>query len=158
MSHLRSTLIVLLAFPLLVGCGDDLLPTYPTTGTVTKGGKPIEGASVMFFPQGGSQQFQELVPPRGMTGPDGEFTLSTYGVEDGAPAGVYKVTVTWNEAPSGYRPKPGPHDFPEDDDEGEQVVGSDAPDRLRGQYGDAATTPLTATVVEGENQLPPFDL
>ena len=158
MAHLRLSIVLLPIALLLAGCGDGKLATFPATGTVTKGGKPVEGASVMLFPQGGSTQFQELVPPRGVTGPDGSFVLSTYGTEDGAPAGAYKVTITWNELPSGYRPKKTAHDFADDDDEAEQVVGADAPDRLRGQYGDKSTTPLIATVVEGENQLTPFDL
>jgi hypothetical protein len=50
------------------------------------------------------------------------------------------------------------HDFDSDDPEGEQVAGADAPDRLRGQYGDPSTTPLLATVGEEPTQLEPFDL
>jgi hypothetical protein len=53
---------------------------------------------------------------------------------DGAPAGEYKVTVTWPEG-----------------------SGNDIPDRLNGKY-DLTNTKLTANVNEGTNDIPAFKL
>jgi hypothetical protein len=160
MSHRRFVSIVLFSGLVLsfTACSNDKLTTYPVSGNVTKAGKPVEGAAVLFFPQGGSQQFQELVPPRATTGPDGSYQLATYSQDDGAPSGAYKVTITWNAPPRGYQERKSVHDFADDDPEAEQVEGSEAPDLLRGQYGDPATTPLLATVGEEETQIPAFDL
>lgn len=160
MSHLRFVYACTLASLLLAmtACSSSNIPTYPITGKVTKAGKPIAGATVFFFPQGGTKQFQELVPPRGTTRSDGTFSLETFGENDGAPAGAYKVTITWNEAPAHQRTKKNIHAFADDDPEAEQEVGSDSPDKLRGQYGDPSTTPLMATIPAAPAELPAFEL
>ena len=62
-------------------------PTFAVTGKVTINGKPAEYATVVLHPAGpiGPNDAK----PRGKVGADGEFTLSTYGTNDGAPAGDY---------------------------------------------------------------------
>ena len=70
--------------------------------------------------------------PRANVAADGTFTLSTYGENDGAPAGDYIVAISW-----------------ENTDTNE--------DRLRGRYS-GPTSRLRAKVAEGNNELPPFDL
>lgn len=53
-------------------------------------GKPLERATVVFHPTDTSQKFPK---PRGITDAQGQFVLSTYDTNDGAPAGKYKVTI-----------------------------------------------------------------
>jgi hypothetical protein len=77
--------------------------------------------------------------PRADAGEDGSFALSTYGENDGAPAGDYIVTMNW---PGGVLP---------DGREGPQ-------DKLLGRYADTTKSKLRASVKEGQNDLPPFQL
>jgi hypothetical protein len=111
-------------------------------GKVLHNGSPAKGAIVIFHPKVGEDH--KTVPPSGVTGEDGTFTLGS-GKDAGAPAGEYVVTVTWPEekAASGKitmeQPPP-------------------PPDRLKGRYADRAKSTLTATVKSGPNQLEPFDL
>ncbi len=77
--------VLLLGFCALVGCSDNGL--VPVKGLVLVDGKPIENAAVLFQPEGGG------VPATGVTGPNGEFTLSTAGVGEGATAGMNGVSV-----------------------------------------------------------------
>lgn len=73
-----------------IGCGDankDLPPTVPVTGKVTYQGQPISNGLVTFIPSNGSK------PASGQTDKNGEFTLSTFGREDGAVFGKHKVTI-----------------------------------------------------------------
>jgi hypothetical protein len=73
---------------------------------------------------------------------DGSFVLETYGKEDGAPAGDYKVMVTQFE-----KTDPG---------EGE---GASLPlNLLPAQYGRFETSGLTVRIVQGENQIPALKL
>ena len=75
----------------LTGCGgsSDNPDTAKVTGTVIYQGAPMPGALVTFSPldDGGTPAF-------GTTNAQGGFTLSTFGFDDGAVPGKYKVTVT----------------------------------------------------------------
>jgi hypothetical protein len=62
-------------------------------GIVTLDGKPVEGATVTFFPVDGSGR-----PASAVTGSDGVFRLTTFNTGDGALPGTYKVTVAIREA------------------------------------------------------------
>ncbi len=89
---LVSGFLILVSF----GCGaegpggPERLPTVPAAGVVTYQGKPLANASVSF------QHTSGVVTAGGKTDSDGRFTLSTYGENDGAPAGSYRVTVAVN--------------------------------------------------------------
>lgn len=119
---------------------------YPVQGQVQVGGKPAEGALVIFVPADANPL---ALRPTGNVAADGSFTLHSYDPEQrttytGAPAGPYVVTVTWPDAPA---------------QEEENAVETVEPaDRLQGRYGDPATSPLRAEVKEGTNVLPPFEL
>lgn len=82
---------VLLVFS--VGCGGGVPPgpkqlaTVPAGGTVTFQGMPVANATVAF------QHAEGAASASGKTDANGKFTLSTYGTNDGAPVGKYKVTV-----------------------------------------------------------------
>jgi hypothetical protein len=85
-----SMCIVTLVSPacLLLGCGKtDRLETAVVVGKVTLDGKPLKSGSVMFVPERGHSA-------SGTIRPDGSFSLSTYGDNDGAIIGVNQVTVT----------------------------------------------------------------
>ncbi len=83
----RITLFLsVLAFT-FTGCGYRRPAQVKTTGTVTLDGEPVAQASLMFIPDSGR-------PASGNTNKDGAFELSSYGGNDGLPAGNYRVTVT----------------------------------------------------------------
>jgi hypothetical protein len=117
-------------------CRSDRTVVHPTQGSVRFQGQPATGALVVFHPLDTSPEMQKL-RPGGNVEADGKYYLSTYGPKDGAPAGKYRVTVIWASPGSGERP---------------------GPDRLGGRYANPSTTPLTATVAEGDNQIEPFEL
>lgn len=56
------------------------------TGTVTLDGKPLTGGGVMFQPKSGRGAIGEI-------GPDGTYSLRTYGSNDGASIGLHQVAV-----------------------------------------------------------------
>jgi hypothetical protein len=70
------------------GCGGTSR-LYKVEGLVTIDGNPVQGATVVFMPDGGGKGQNA----QGFTDKDGRFTLKTNGV-DGIEAGSYKVLVT----------------------------------------------------------------
>ena len=88
---LHLTLIVVITAAL--GCGSDApkgpekLSTTPVDGVVTLNGKPAAEVFVSLHHSEGK------VAPRGISDKDGKFSIATYGKDDGAPAGKYKVTA-----------------------------------------------------------------
>lgn len=71
------------------GCGRSDRPnTVPVSGKVTLDGVPVEGASVMFRPEGPGR------PGTALTDANGIYSLSSYGEpNDGAVPGIYTVAV-----------------------------------------------------------------
>ena len=147
----RSYPLLLLAAVALTGaaCGGsgDQIRVYDVTGQVLVDGKPAPLARVSFHPQGGDEKLQKL-RPIGECDLEGNFELTTYEHEDGAPPGDYKVTVVWKG--------PDPGTDPNANINIEEL--NRGPDRLGEAYSDAATTSLTATVEKGGGTLPPFEL
>lgn len=112
------------------------VPVYPVSGTVTVKGQPAAGATVVFHPRG-DVGMTKGNKPFARVGEDGSFHATTYVSNDGAPAGEYTVTVVWPQNPNARGP---------------------SPDRLQNRYSSPTDSKLTATVTEGENKLPPWDL
>lgn len=109
------TLIVVITAAL--GCGSDApkgpekLSTTPVDGVVTLNGKPAAEVSVSLHHSEGK------VAPRGISDKDGKFSIATYGKDDGAPAGKYKVTAAKNmtkEISPGVLAPPPPGGFKSD--------------------------------------------
>ena len=110
-------------------------PVFPVRGQVFVKNKPAVAAFVLFVPV--NEPAEPKDPrPRAEVAADGSFQLSTYGDNDGAPAGDYIVTIRW----------PGNEDL------------NEPSDKLNGRYSDAATSRLRATVKEAPNEIPAFRL
>jgi hypothetical protein len=108
-------------------------PVFPVRGQVFVNDQPAAGAFVLFIPV--NEPAEPADPrPRATVEADGSYSLSTYGENDGAPAGEYFVTVTW------------------------PVDGRDDEDRLRGRYREPRRSRLTATVKDGPTEVPAFRL
>jgi hypothetical protein len=127
-----------------VGCSQsrelDLPPRHPVAGVVKFRGQPASGFRVTFHPLTdiGTLKFA----PSAITGPDGSFRLRSYQPDDGAPLGQYAVTFEWPD-----------HLIREDDPDPVPEV-----DQLRGAYSNPQASAFKITVVEGNNQVPAFEL
>ena len=126
---------VLLLAALAGGCSRQAptLEVHPVTGQVTYNGKPAAGAHVTFHPK-----VREVAHPipSAKVDPQGNFSLTTYRSEDGAPFGEYSVTVELR---------------PVITKDGEIELG---PNILPPQYSSPKTTKVVARVAEGANSVP----
>ena len=131
----------------VVACGSLILATmlascasrrtvYPVKGKIIYSGESLEGAVIAFHP---ADAKSDGPVPYGVIQRDGSFQLSTYGPNDGAPAGSYRVTVTLDIIP--------------ENGEREDAYPS-GPQR----YASLDTTDLTAEVPSGGGELPAFTL
>lgn len=130
--------VLLLAF-VICGCGGADTPDrpqpVPASGQILLGNKPLAGATVTFLALDGQ------VSCRGLTDDQGEFVLSTYDPNDGAPAGKYKVVISIDEFEITPEGKPVP----------KAVKRSGPP--VPGKYSRPADTPLSAEITPtGPNQ------
>jgi hypothetical protein len=114
-------------------------PVYPVRGRVLLDGRPAPRAIVTFHPAGAGEELR----PSAQTDDQGYFTLTSYGGGDGAPAGDYAVTVTWFRSFAGRNPA-----------EGDESTRNVLPPR----YASPATSQLRATVSQGPNELPAFQV
>ncbi|HJT33687.1 MAG TPA: hypothetical protein VJ783_16700, partial [Pirellulales bacterium] len=103
-------------------------------------GQPAAGAVVSFV----SLADAFALRAQGKAGPDGVFQLSTYELNDGAPAGRYGVVITW------------PGSNPRSQGEGdEELQGSD---RLGGRYSNPQASRWIIEVIDQPVELEPFNL
>ena len=125
----------------LVGCGSDdsRTPTYPTSGTIARQGKPAAEVLVRFHP---AQPAGEIATITTRTDESGHYSLSTYLADDGAPAGDYVVSILWNAPPEAdeggdpeSNPKPRPTRLP----------------ATLAAFTDPATSPLRAQIKPATN-------
>lgn len=143
---MRSLILLVIITPVLAGCGSDTPELPKVTGSVFYQGQPAAGAMVIFNPVSGEKG--SLKRPSAQVADDGTFQLSTRGAADGAIPGDYQVTVLWleggNEAEAGLGA-------------GNQEKAGGG-DRLKGRYSRPERSGLTATIPEGDIELPPFQL
>jgi tetratricopeptide (TPR) repeat protein len=118
----------------------DHVPVYPARGQAFFEGKPIPQALIMFEPLWTKEP--KFPRPRAVVKDDGSFAVETYGKEDGAPPGEYKVLVQWLLKSQEY------------ENEGGGLPRNYLPLR----YGQFATSGLKVTIEKGETQLPAFQL
>ena len=83
----KLTLLLAVLSLSFTGCGYRRPAQVKTTGTVTLDGEPVANAALMFIPDSGR-------PASGNTNTNGEFQVSSFGGNDGLPAGNYRVTAT----------------------------------------------------------------
>jgi hypothetical protein len=126
---------VLLLTVMAGGCSRQAptLEVHPVTGQVTYNGKPAAGAHVTFHPK--VQQVAHPIPSAKVDS-QGNFSLTTYRSEDGAPVGEYSVTIELR---------------PVITKDGEIELG---PNILPPQYSSPKTTKVVARVAEGANSVP----
>jgi hypothetical protein len=127
---LRAALLAGVVLP-AAGCGSHR-SVYPVRGKIVDAeGHPLPGALVCFFP---ADNLNAAIKPAGYADDKGNFFLTTYENNDGAPAGDYVVTVAWRVGP---RDPAKPRQPP--------------PDRLHGRFSDVNQSPLKAAIVKGKN-------
>jgi hypothetical protein len=101
-------------------------------------GKPAAGVQLYLNPTSAPMVPDVPTNPYGTTGPDGRFTLSTYGNGDGAAEGSYQVILIW------------PPETIEDEEPADE-------DRLLGWYN-GVHSKLSVEIKSGSNELEPFKL
>ena len=133
----------------VTGCGSQGLSVNYVEGTVTFDGKPLDKATVYFYPQGG----ENPIPAVGMTDAAGKYQLTSMqggAVGKGATLGEYTVAVTrLQDEPS--RTERIPATTPGEPDEVMTFYDSLIPEK----YTTKQTSPLTYNVVSGKNR---FDI
>jgi hypothetical protein len=122
------------------GCGSkdaSRVAVHPATGAIKFRGQPAVGAFVTLY---SIDAPTEVPAPRATVGHNGEFSLTTYDGDDGAPEGEYTLTVQW------YRPIR----------QGDEYIGG--PNVLPQKYASAKTSDLKIRIAAGENRLQPVVL
>lgn len=126
---------------MMVGCGKSKQPwevAHPAVGVVKMDGKPLAGAQITLVPE--DKSFPDTVRPRGFTDASGAFELSTYGENDGAPKGKYKlVAMRFPVVGSAENPSQGPNNLPP-------------------KYARADTSDVTVEIASDENVLNGLEL
>lgn len=135
------TLLALTLGGLATGCTKSPSGLVQVNGKMTVDGKPAEGASLVFFPDGADDPSKIAA---GVVDSSGQYKLLT-NLQPGIHPGNYKVTATWPE-----RPK----------DTGNFSMGNsnDPPDLLKGRYSSPMKTKLTAEVTSSTKEMPPIEL
>lgn len=117
-----TVLIASLTFVATGGCFNNG-GMQPVSGTVTfKDGAPVSGGTVLFIAVEGNSSSV------GYLNDDGTYTLGTFSDADGAPLGMYDVTITGNTGYGGKSP-------------------------IAAKYGAAGQSQLKAEVVPGKNTI-----
>jgi tetratricopeptide (TPR) repeat protein len=112
----------------------------PVHGQAFFQNQPIPQASVVLDPAWTKEP--GFPRPHAVVKDDGSFVLSTYGQEDGAPDGEYRVMVTWFVRTPGedYDGAPSP------------------PNNLPAKYGRFDTSGLAVRIEKGKNEIPALQL
>lgn len=120
----------------LSGCGARPEPVVPVRGQVRLDGRPLAEATIVFHRR--DKEGRNLT---GRSLADGTFRMTTHASGDGVPPGRYGVTVEWRE-------------LVKEGDESSRIGRNLLPAR----YADPTTSGLECEIVEGDNDLPPWDL
>ncbi len=141
--------VFLVVLSATLGCSDNRPPTYPVTGTVEfETGGPVRFGVIEFIPK------KRGPSARGNIGPDGAYTLGTFGPSDGAPEGDYTVIVMQPPALPPYAAEHAPPGQTGLDAE-EHAAHSDDPFKVPERFADYRNSGLTAKVLpQAENDVP----
>lgn len=157
MNKLFGFCLIISIITFAAGCpttAENQLPTFPVTGKVTQGGAPVAGATVSFSPVTSG-----IPAALGRTNEQGVYTLGTYGTNDGAVAGDYKVMVSKSAGGSTSGPAGG-HDptgqniptGPPAGHNSRSNSGNGSGSLLPEKYASAASTPLSFVVEKKDNE------
>ncbi len=139
----RSVILPLCIAGLIVGgCADSSrMKVYPVAGKVLYQGQPAVGAEIAIFGLDEELKTPEAPFPKAVVSADGSFSLSSYALGDGAPAGNYAITIVWKKSTAA-----------------DPEIRESARDTLRGRYASPETSGLAAEVQPRNNELPVFEL
>lgn len=126
------TILIVAFLNTLSGCANREPTIYPVQIQVNVNGNRVSGAEVCFHPRNP----QQLRVPVGVSGPDGTLALTTIRAEDGAPAGVYDITLIWAD-----------YSIPRDE------CVDPIHDRLKLRYVERGKSGLTVEVRPGRNRI-----
>jgi hypothetical protein len=115
------------------------LPVFPVKGKLLLDGKPLPNANLVFHPTTPLPKDASQMLPRGRTNEEGAFALTTYSDNDGAPAGTYRVTVSYRGTHQNQRT-------------------NEEPELMPPAYRNPRASMLTAEVQEGDNDLPALEI
>jgi hypothetical protein len=118
------------------------LPLFPVEGKLVMNGEPMANATILFHPVRKMPDGAAHQRPRAVAGSDGSFKVSTYANDDGAPAGEYKVTISWKGDTTGVTSE-------------EQ---QDLPEKVSETFQQARASRIRIKINEEENKLPTWDL
>jgi len=124
---------VVLGVAVLTLSGGPPCAVHRAAGVARAGKTPLVGAQIRLHPRG--MTLPDDAVPTATVQADGTFTLTTFTKGDGAPAGDYVATVQWFRVAK------------------DGSVGGNA---LPKRYASPTTSPLSVTIREGTNELPPF--
>jgi serine/threonine-protein phosphatase CPPED1 len=110
----------------------DRKATHQVRGVVYLDGAPAAGATVSFYSKETTGKKALRFAGDGIVEGDGSFVVSAYGAFDGLPIGEYAVTVAYD---------------------GRYGSGADKKALIPAAYAKAETSPLTAVVKSGKNEL-----
>jgi hypothetical protein len=140
---MRRIVTVLVVSLLLAGCGPKR-PSGTVSGTITYKSKPVNGATLHFYPSSGSAPEAAVIP----VSQEGTFSVA------GVPPGEYKVVV---ESSAGAAPPAGSKNLsPEMKAKMQERAGEmrEAPTiPIPKNYQDAKTSTLTCSVTQGQQGL-----
>lgn len=141
LSALCFAVVATLLLPWIAGCGGSTSGPvcHPVQGTIFHEGKPLAEAMVFFHPREPAESAQI---PVGVTDQEGHFELTTIRPGDGAPAGLYQITVELRDLQ------------PNSDGEMERT----GRNLLPRKYQDSSTSDLEFIVNDGENEVPRIEL
>ena len=81
----------------LAGCGkSEFHKVYPVTGKILVDGQPA-AACLIYLNRTFDDDHPRRVTPYAVTEANGEFQITSYITNDGAPEGEYVVTIEWRE-------------------------------------------------------------
>jgi hypothetical protein len=106
-------------------------PVHPVSGRMLVGKTAPAGAQILLHPRGEPLPGDAL--PRATVRADGSFSFSTFGADDGAPAGDYVATVQWFRIGRD---------------------GSAGGNAIPPKYASPQKSPLVVTVGQGVNEVP----
>ncbi|VTR95455.1 Uncharacterized protein OS=Blastopirellula marina DSM 3645 GN=DSM3645_16785 PE=4 SV=1 [Gemmata massiliana] len=144
-SALRTALLGVLLSAIAVGCSGSDTKLAPVEGTVTRHGRPIPHAQVIFVAEG------DAGGPRatGVTDGSGKFRLTTDDGKDGAPIGRHRVCVIDTSAITDKMGLLSKQSVPENIAKHATTKSVNKGSSIPAQYGRPTDTPLRVDVRAG---------